>query len=529
MKAFKKLRHYLKHLPKRVVFMIAGLGLLAAVPVAMTVAEFYPDRPTFDYNKPCNPDDNDPYDRCGSLSGPVFNSFVNTPSYGDERAFLDARRSDQTAAGSYENVLTNVTEGSKEVVIRMYVHNNANQGTNADGTGVARNTRVRVLLPTGTNDALRARGYINADNATPRVVEDTVDLVGSKEFSLDYVEGSAILYDNDNFKNGVKLSDSIVTSNGAPIGTDALDGKVKGCFEFEAVVQLRVKVIPKEIPEVDFDKVVGIAGKSGWSEEVTVKPGEKIKWLIGFKNTGEATLTNVRVSDKLPPHVSLVPGTVRYIDANQDVVQKDSPLFTTGGINFNDWKPNGGFYVRFETVAKGDFDGCEATIRNVAYNFTGQTDRIQDHADVKIVKEPCEEPKKPVYSCDMLTKTHLGDRKYRFNVDFTAENGATLKHYVFDFGDGSDKLVTTRNPVEHTYGRDGTFVARVTLAIDVNGEVKEVTSDECAVVIKITTPPEKPEKPKELPVTGFGSIAGIFAATSTAGTAAHYLIYRRRR
>ena len=46
-------------------------------------AEFYPNRVPFDYNKACDPTDNDPYDRCGSLDGPVFNSFINTPSRGD--------------------------------------------------------------------------------------------------------------------------------------------------------------------------------------------------------------------------------------------------------------------------------------------------------------------------------------------------------------------------------------------------------------------------------------------------------------
>jgi len=58
-------------------------------------AEFYPDRPVFDYQKRARdcasvtrPDTR--RSRCGAVD-PVFNSFVNTPSYGDERAFLDAR------------------------------------------------------------------------------------------------------------------------------------------------------------------------------------------------------------------------------------------------------------------------------------------------------------------------------------------------------------------------------------------------------------------------------------------------------
>ena len=122
--------------------------------------------------------------RCGPTDGPVFNSFINTPSYGDECSFFDARRSDQTRAGSYENVLISVTDGTRQVVLRIYVNNDANEAFGQKTT--AQDTRVRVGLPAVTGSELRATAYVSASNATPQTGEDTVDLVAVKDFNVGY-------------------------------------------------------------------------------------------------------------------------------------------------------------------------------------------------------------------------------------------------------------------------------------------------------------------------------------------------------
>ncbi len=540
MKLFKTIKQTFKRMPRKALILAVLAGGLIAVPL-IARAEFYPARPTFDYNKPCNPSDSDPYDRCGSLTGPVFDSFINTPSYGDERSFVDARRSDQTASGSFKNVLPAVTGGSKDVVVRMYIHNNANPSTN-NGIGVAHGTNVRVLVPTGTGTALRARGYIGATNATPNLVEDTVDFTDSQNFSLEYVPGSATLYDNDNFKSGVKLSDSIVTT-GAPIGSDALDGNFKGCFEFEAVVQLHLKVktpTPPPSPKVNFTKQVALPGQAAWGESVTTKPGDHVKWLMSFSNKGTTDLTHVKISDKLPPHLALVPGSVHYIDAAQDVKQNDGPLFTTGGIDFATWKPNGGFYVKFETTTKDDFDGCQVSLRNIAYNDTDQTDQVQDTADVTIKKPNCQ-PQTPIYSCDMLNKAFESGRTYRFTTDTTAEGGATVKQYNYDIVGNNNYHATAisnkaNGQYDHTFPAPGDYVVTVSADFNVNGQVKSNTSNACKVSINIPKenckvpgkeqfPPNSPEcKEVTLVNTGPGDVLGIFAATTLVGA----MLYRLR-
>ncbi len=529
MKVFSKIREGFRKLSKTTIVAIAALGILAGIGIAakMAVAEFYPNRTPYDYSKPCNPNDDNKYDRCGSLEGPVFNSFINTPSYGDERAFVDARRSDQTTGDVYKNVLPNVTEGSKEIVVRMYVHNNANQSTNESGKGIARNSKVRVFVPTATSQALRARGYISADNAA--TVEDTVDFTANKPFNVAYVPGSAKLYDNDNFKSGVKLADTIVTT-GAPIGSDKLDGNMKGCFEYEAVVEVKLKVTPKENPNVKFEKQVRKKGDKTWVDSVNTKPGDEVEWLLTTQNTGDAVLNNVTVSDVLPPHVKLVNGSVKWIAPSQTVTQNDKPLFD-GGINIGNYAKNGGAYIMFSTKVLGDLpaDKCEVRVRNIAHMKSDKTKETEDSADVVIKKDNCvpPQPEKPTYDCKAVTLKELGGRKVRVSVTPVMAGDVKVKHYVYDFGDGSAPVITDKDTIEHTYAKDGNYATRVKVAFTVGDEVKEVDSDNCAAPVTFTTKVKGEQTPTVLPATGPAEVVGIFVATTVAGAIAYNVVYRR--
>lgn len=393
MKFVTKLGSLTQRVSKKAIFVAAAVSAVAGLSFATVRAEFYPNRTPFDYNKPCVPNDADIYDRCGSLTGPVFNSFINAPNYGDERAFVDARRSDQAATGTYKNVLPDVTDGSKEVVIRLYVHNNANQSTNASGLGIAKNTKVRVSLPTGTSNTLRARGYVSADNAKPQLVEDTVDFTAADQFSVQYIPGSAKLYDTNNFAGGVSLSDSIVTS-GAAVGSDSVNGDVKGCFEDKAVVEIRVKIIVKQAPKASFKKEVRMAGTKTWSEEAVTKPGDTVQWLLTTNNSGPVQLDATTVRDILPPHVQLVPGTIKRVDASRNEVLQNGPLFD-GGYNLGSYGSGSGFYVMFDTKTLGDFEACEIRIRNRAFMKSDKTAEMSDTADVVIKKENCK-PTTPI-------------------------------------------------------------------------------------------------------------------------------------
>ncbi|HYF96679.1 MAG TPA: PKD domain-containing protein [Patescibacteria group bacterium] len=499
-----------------------------AVLTGVVSAGWSPDRPVFDWNNPA--------ERKGSLDGPRMNAFVNTPYYGNERAFFDARKPGENTS---KDIYTSVTQGEKEVILRTYVHNGANQETNASGVGMAKDAKVRVDLPTGTSKALRARSYISISNPAPNYpaeVTDTAELVDNIPFSIKYVPGSAKIF-NSAHPNGAALSDTIVGS-GAPIGHDSMNGNVPGCFEYQATVEIRVKI---EVPDTDISKQVKKAGTDGnYGELATVKPGEKVQWLIRQDNKGSATQNNVQVFDALPDHLEVVPGSVKWVykganGQDQNVQMNDTDLFTKL-VDFGTWDANTFFYLVFETKAKGDFEGCEILLTNQARSKSKQRPEEQrDNAQVKIVKEDCE-PAKPKYACDLLKAEVLNEKKreVRFTADASASGGATIERYRFTFGDGKD-LTTDQNVVTHTYEKDGQYVARVAVEVRVGNEIKVAESESCEVVLTFddkpetppVTPPTTPQVPGKLPETGPSEVILAFLAV-TVGSSITYLAIVRR-
>ncbi len=545
MKVFNKIRS-LSHKSK-VAIVVLALGVGVAIPVVN--AEFAPARATYDYNKfdPNNLNCNDPnnpaaqHGRCGSLTGPVFNSFINTPSYGDERTFFDGRRSDQAASATADTI-PNVNEGSKEVILRIYVHNNANQDTDClpahltntgcsqidnNAPGIAHNTRVRIQLPTDASQVARATAFISADNAT--TVSDTTDMTGTEKFTATLVPGSAKLLRDS---NQYALSDSIADPNGALIGDSAMDGNLPGCFNFAALIEVHVRINVVQTPQLQLVKEVKIKGAPSWSKEVNAKPGDDVQWRLGTKDISNSNLDNVVVRDVLPPHVQVVPGSVRLITTTNDDVQPDGPLFA-GGFNVGNYVPGSTQYVIFDTTAEGDFTGCSVRVRNIAHARSDQTPTEQtDTSDVIITKENCNTP--PAYSCDLLTATPGDNRTATFTTNATAGGGATITMYSYDFGDNTPVLNTDKASVTHTYAKPGQYASHVTVQFNVNGQVQTASGAKCAAVVNFPTTPNTPPTtttpgtPTTLVNTGPGEVAGIFGATTAFGAVAYRWMLGRR-
>jgi uncharacterized repeat protein (TIGR01451 family) len=252
-----------------------------------------PNRPAFDYN--------DPDGRKGSLNGPVFNSMKNTPTYGDEFNFTTAKKtSDQTWSNDLK-----VKDGD-EVEIRLLVHNNANINTNESGLGIAKDVKAGLDLPQNQyGTKIEPIGYVSASNSAPKEVFDStaISSADGRRFRLNYVPGSSQLQTIGNkggFPGGVTLNDGFIGKNGIPVGSNALDGIWKGCFEYYAYITVKVKVTgePKEEkPAVQIEKNVS-------TEKIGVN--QEFKYTLDVKNTGNVDLNNVKVDDPAPANISFV-------------------------------------------------------------------------------------------------------------------------------------------------------------------------------------------------------------------------------
>lgn len=108
--------------------------------------------------------------------------------------------------------------------------------------------------------------------------------------------------------------------------------------------------------------------------------------------------------------------------------------------------------------------------------------------------EVTETPATPEYSCDALTKSKISRTEYNFTGSASASKGAAIENYLFDFGDGNKKTVTSSKNVAHTYTKEGTFTITMTANVKVNGSTKPTTSAACKV--EVTVSPETPEECK---------------------------------
>lgn len=127
----------------------------------------------------------------------------------------------------------------------------------------------------------------------------------------------------------------------------------------------------------------------------------------------------------------------------------------------------------------------------------------------------------PSATCKQLTVSQKGNT---ITATITSEtlNGATYSSTFYDFGD-SNTLSTARTTVTHTYSQPGTYhiTAKQTFSTGTESSVQPG----CQRSITIAAP-QKPAPPKALPNTGpgsFGTMVGIFAGTTVAGTT----MYRR--
>lgn len=518
------MKTFISRVPKKLVAAAISVGIL--VGAGVSAGAWWPERPTYTMENPA--------------SYVTFNSITNNPNYGDERTFFDAKPTSNTSSGGF--VDKQQVQDGQELLLRVYVHNNAADnlnGTNNDGIGVAKGAKARIHLPTATDTALRANAYIGATNAKPAEVSDTVDFAGSSKFNISYVPGSAIMYTNA-VPSGFKLNDSLVTT-GAPIGYTGADGIIPGCLKYSGIITIKVKV-KMDTPDFTVEKTVSKV-KDGqsyeWKEDISATPGETVAYQIRFTNKGNAQLDKVAIRDVLPAGFKIVSGSTRIkYGSNPEIVTINSDaIVSNGGLMIGSYSPGSGAVAMFKATApKLDGLKCgENTLQNVAEARVGSM-ATTDTANVKITKE-CEQKPTPKYSCDALTVETFTGRKIKATVKYTAKDGATFNTVMYDFGDQTNKLVTDKTTVEHTYAKDGQYTIKATVNFLVDG--KPVSdSGNCNKTVKFesekpvppvtppTTPTPTPEP--ELPNTGVGSIVGLFAGISLLGALGHRLWIARR-
>ena len=471
-----------------------GLGIAAVAAIAgasayVAFAGWGPNRPTYTMNQPAD--------------HVTFNSIIdNNKEIGNELYFVSASKYTGSASSNYWSDKTEVENG-KEYVVRMYVHNNAAGNLKL----VAENVKAFVNLPTDTATSIEVTGTITANNADPKSVHDSTTFVSKngEKFNLAYVKGTAKYY---NTKDGQLRTFNLDTANydlftktGVMLGYDQMDGKIPGCNQYSGYLTFHVKAQFAEQPNLEISKEVKILGTDTWSEKVTAKAGDTVRYRIHVKNTGNTMLKNVVVRDILPTGLTYVAGSTTIANtAHPKGVALSDGIVTDKGINLGDYDTGAGAWLYFNaTVDKAVSEKCNAsTLRNVAQTSAGSsTGTKEDTADVYVEGKTCVDGfkidkmvKLPSESEWHETITAIAGNQVDFRIRFTNTGNTTLNNVVIvdtlpanmSYVKGSTKLdgKAAADGVISANGLNiGSVAAGKTVALTFKATVAESLKDKC--------------------------------------------------
>lgn len=264
-----------------------------------------------------------------------------------------------------------------------------------------------------------------------------------------------------------------------------------GVFQFAIIESCGnpVHATPK-VSTYTFKKEVRTLTQTSFHDSVTVNPGTKVQYRITVQNTGNTTLKNVKVSDTLPAHISYNAGTLTRNGNTKLTAAQASAFFSSTGVTEASLDAKAAVVYSFEaTVGPNDtVETCtNETLTNTGHVTVTSLPGSNDTATVNKVCLP-----KPVFACTKLTAVPVSRTEFTYTATASAQNGATISGYVFNFGDGASKTVTTSavtTSTPHTYTTPGTYNATVSVLIKVAGATKTVTAPACATSVTVAQAP----------------------------------------
>lgn len=312
MKAIKKLRNK-----------FAATGVLAVamlvIPAATVFAGFTPSgRPTFQCITPTN---------CPGANYVTFNSFTNAPNYGDERAFFDGR--DANSSG-YQDKINGLKDGQK-LVLRVYIHNNANPNAIGEVAATAHNTELTVLLPKNEAKSNSALAQISASNANPGSVGDSVDFSSNSAFTMEFDKSAPVQVTYRPNGQGGYVTSALHSANFTSNQTlHANLGDFKGCFNYAELITMTVVVHQKTTPPPESSGLckllsLTVVNKDDREVQASVTGEVNNATIIGYSlNFGDGTVVDQQSANHkyAKDGTYNVVGTVKVKLANGEVQSK---------------------------------------------------------------------------------------------------------------------------------------------------------------------------------------------------------------
>lgn len=319
----------------------------------------------------------------------IFNTISDSPM-GDEKNFVAARENTGVNIGKdnvWEANDINVENG-KEYIVRLYVHNNNPKGMDA----VAEDVHVALSLPHESAKDLQINGFIRSSNATPTEYWDYVNLHSDTAFHLEYIGGSGLLENNGigSVEGGLQLSDDVVkaASGGTLIGYDALDGRIPGCYQYDAYITIRVKVVYDTSYTVTNQVRIKSDSDKTWKDIVDAKIGDVLEYRIEYRNYSNELHRRVVIRSVLCENLNYIKDSTELVNSshpNGARVNSDAVVGT--GIVVGDYNPMSNVIVYFEAKI---VDECLTYGANTMTSWgRASVDQtvLHDWAQVRVQKE----------------------------------------------------------------------------------------------------------------------------------------------
>lgn len=250
----------------------------------------------------------------------------------------------------------------------FWVHNTVEQTT-------AENVKVRAELPTNYSVNHTIKGYITASNADTVSGSTSVSL--SESGKLEYQSGKTIVYSNV-FGDGLRWPNDNIVTNGIELGS------VQGCWDYVVQISFEAKVVaePEEgEPHLIINKQVSYGDERNngrWYDSIAKDkklfgPGEYLYYHINLENTGDKTVEDVTIEDKLPPYINWTSGAGKY-DSGSDIVT----------IEVGDIAPHAKITVEYQVRVEETLPNGDRTQENVALVESENFRDLQDSTVVWI-------------------------------------------------------------------------------------------------------------------------------------------------
>ena len=330
---------------------------------------------------------------------------------------------------------------------------------------------------------------------------------------LHYVQDSAFVYNSNTGLAGRNIGNNIV-SGGTILSDNYAPGAV-ATVVFRATVSENIVNERCGVVTLGNEGLASTAGAPVVNDYATITVDTNVECNQGIDVTCEQ-LTAEKVSENVFDFTvenSDVPEGIELVGYN---FMFDADHDTEEDFVFNESNT-----VRHAYEKAGDY----TVVVTVIY-VKDETVFISTSADCVVEVTVSEGPSDDQPTCKQLQVVQLSDKKFRFEAEASNVDGSAVKQYRYNFGDGSDVLVTDKSTVEHAYANDGNYVARLSIDFDQDGELlSAVTRESCRKEIVVSGE----ENPEELPNTGAGSAIAAVAGTGILGQGVNMFVSSRRK